>query len=116
MMKIEVPLKNLDELLRNAFDAFATSIKYEQMIIPLLKDKEYKIYLNKRHVSPRTSYLKVGIKKKHRSHWIYVGKLGNSYSLVDYGYCRDSRYDGHYLQPIATAPCQYSYMLRWKGL
>ena len=67
MMNIELPFENLDERLRNAFDAFATSKKYEQMIIPLLKDKEYKIYLNKRQISPRTSYLKVGIKKKHRA-------------------------------------------------
>ena len=36
--------------------------------------------------------------------------------LLNAGVDRNGRFDGHYLQPIATALYQYSYMLRWKGL
>ena len=32
------------------------------------------------------------------------------------GVDRHGSFDGHYLQPIATALYQYLYMLRWKGL
>ena len=36
--------------------------------------------------------------------------------LYNGGIDRHGSFDGHYLQPIATALYQYSYMLRWKGL
>lgn len=36
--------------------------------------------------------------------------------LYNSGIDRHGSFEGHYLQPIATALYQYSYMLRWKGL
>ena len=36
--------------------------------------------------------------------------------LYNSGIDRHGCFEGHYLQPIATALYQYSYMLRWKGL
>ena len=36
--------------------------------------------------------------------------------LFNAGIDRHGKFDGYYLQPIATALYQYSYMLRWKGL
>jgi len=36
--------------------------------------------------------------------------------LFNAGVDRHGKFDGYYLQPIATALYQYSYMLRWKGL
>ncbi len=36
--------------------------------------------------------------------------------IVATGFCSKGRFGGIYLQPIATALYQYSYLLRWKGL
>lgn len=36
--------------------------------------------------------------------------------IISSGYCGEGHFEGHYLQPIATALYQYSYMLRWNGL
>lgn len=36
--------------------------------------------------------------------------------IISSGYCAEGHFEGHYLQPIATALYQYSYLLRWKGL
>ena len=36
--------------------------------------------------------------------------------IVNAGVSRNGHFEGHYLQPIATALYQYSYLLRWKGL
>ena len=36
--------------------------------------------------------------------------------IVNAGISRNGHFEGHYLQPIATALYQYSYLLRWKGL
>ena len=36
--------------------------------------------------------------------------------IISSGDCKEGHFEGHYLQPIATALYQYSYMLRWKGL
>jgi hypothetical protein len=36
--------------------------------------------------------------------------------IVCSGVKSNGHFKGHYLQPIATALYQYSYMLRWKGL
>lgn len=36
--------------------------------------------------------------------------------LYDAGISGGGRFEGYYLQPIATALYQYSYMLRWRGL
>ena len=36
--------------------------------------------------------------------------------IVNTGVSRNGHFEGHYLQPIATALYQYSYLLRWKGL
>lgn len=36
--------------------------------------------------------------------------------LLNEGIAKDGKFEGFYLQPIATALYQYSYMLRWKGI
>ena len=36
--------------------------------------------------------------------------------IVKTGVNCNGHFEGHYLQPIATALYQYSYLLRWKGL
>ena len=36
--------------------------------------------------------------------------------FLEAGIQRDGKFEGHYLQPIATALYQYSYMLRWRGI
>ena len=36
--------------------------------------------------------------------------------IVNTGVSRNGHFEGYYLQPIATALYQYSYLLRWKGL
>ena len=36
--------------------------------------------------------------------------------IISSGYCKEGHFEGHYLQPIATALYQYSYILRWKGI
>ena len=36
--------------------------------------------------------------------------------IISTGFCGDGHFEGCYLQPIATALYQYSYLLRWKGL
>lgn len=36
--------------------------------------------------------------------------------IINTGVSRNGHFEGHYLQPIATALYQYSYLLRWKGL
>ena len=37
-------------------------------------------------------------------------------AIVKTGVSRNGHFEGYYLQPIATALYQYSYLLRWKGL
>lgn len=83
-------------------------------LITLLKENNPNAKIS---ISPLPAVLVNMTVEKHPFQISFRGMNNNVLNqLWNAGIAKDGKFEGFYLQPIATALYQYSYMLRWKGI
>ncbi len=93
---------------------FQTKQQIFKCLIRLVKERNPNVFIT---VSNLPAIL---VNMKVERHDFQISFRGMTREVLDRiltaGVNRNGQFEGHYLQPIATALYQYSYLLRWKGL